>query len=107
MRGGGSGGGSDGDGGGGGGGGSVRERERKGGKGACQLGPRRATSRVTPEFSPLLAGIARHGRAAYSGTEYLRHGVVRRPRFHPFILRDCEQCEPAGTPPLSPKLMPG
>ncbi|EGI64868.1 hypothetical protein G5I_06666 [Acromyrmex echinatior] len=103
VRGGGSGGGSDGDG----GGGSVREREREGGKGACQLGPRRATSRVTPEFSPLLAGIARHGRAAYSGTEYLRHETRHgRPRFHP-VLRDCEQCEPAGTPPLSPKLMPG
>ncbi|KYQ52817.1 Pleckstrin homology domain-containing family A member 7, partial [Trachymyrmex zeteki] len=56
----------------------VREREREGGKGACQLGPRHATSRVTPEFSPLLAGIARHGRATYSGTEYLRHGAARR-----------------------------
>lgn len=53
------GGGSDG----GGGSGSVWGREREGGKGACQLGPRRATSRATPEFSPSLTGIARHGRA--------------------------------------------
>lgn len=37
--------------------------EREGGKGACQLGPRRVTSRATPEFSPSLAGTARHGRA--------------------------------------------
>jgi len=51
------------DGGGDGGGKSVRGREREGGKGACQLGPRRATSRATPEFSPSLAGTARHGRA--------------------------------------------
>lgn len=36
-------------------------REREGGKGACQLGPRRATSRATPGFSPSLARIA--GRA--------------------------------------------
>ncbi|KYN31653.1 hypothetical protein ALC56_14055 [Trachymyrmex septentrionalis] len=75
-----------------------------GGKGACQLGPRRATSRVTPEFSPLLAGIVgiqrgeleTDGKTGQSNLRFRRSDKpIRYRRFQLFAKNESTIFEPA------------